>query len=241
MGRQERSGQWATLSRDGYKAAQESECRELLKILRERAVALSSRRYTCGNPIHQEEERGNSLYVLVEGVVKLFGSYSGGRNFVSLVGPWEFFGHLDLAKEPVERAYYAEAITDCEVVKVPKIFVERAMRQQPEVALKLITLQQIRLAQYEELLLGCLLPRKTEVRLANLLMILVQKFGGHPGTDRLTIGLRMTHQDLAEMVASTRESVSNNLSALRNRKMIEMARGNIKILNPEGLTKLGRF
>src|SRR5215203_6254449 len=100
--------------------------------------------------------------------------------------------------------------------------------------------QQIRLAQYEELL-GCLLPRKTEVRLANLLMILVHKFGGHSGTDRLTIGLRLSHQDLAEMVASTRESVSNNLSALRNRKMIEMARGNIKILNPEGLTKLGRF
>ena len=43
------------------------------------------------------------------------------------------------------------------------------------------------------------------------------------------------------MVACTRESVSNKLNELRNRKMIEMARGNIMILNPEGLTKIGRL
>lgn len=229
----------ATLPRAGYGAVQESECRGLLKLLRDRVIALSSQRYTCGNPIYQEGERGNALHVLVEGVVKLYEGYSGSRNFVFLVGPWEIFGHLVSAKEPVERAY-AKAVTDCEVVKVPMIFVERAMRRQPEVTLKLMTLQEIRLVQYEDLL-GCLLPRKTEARLANLLMILVQKFGEHPNIGQPTIGLQLTRQDLAEMVASTRESVTKTLNDLRNRKMIEIAKGRIVVLNPEELAKIGRL
>jgi CRP/FNR family transcriptional regulator, global nitrogen regulator len=172
-------------------------------------------------------------------VVKLSEAYSGSRNFVFLVGPWEIFGHLVLAKGPVERAY-AKAVTDCKVVKVPKVFVERAMRRQPEVALKLMTLQEIRLVQYEDLL-GCLLPRKREARLANLLIILVQKFGDYPNIGQPTIGLQLPRQDLAEMVASTRESVTKTLNDLRNRKMIEIAGGRIVVSNPEELAKIGRF
>ncbi len=229
----------AALPWAGYRVIQESECRELLKLLRERAVALSSRRYACGNPVYQEGERGKALYVLVEGVVKLFGNYFGSRNFVFLVGPWEIFGHLLPAKESAKRIY-AEAVTDCEVVKVPKIFVERALRQQPEVALKLMTLQETRLVQYEELL-GCLLPRKTKARLANLLMILAKKFGEYSDAGQPTIGLRLTRRDLAEMVASTHESVTKALNDLRNRKMIEMAEGRIVILAPEELEKISRL
>lgn len=156
-----------------------------------------------------------------------------------LIGPWEIFGHLVLAKEPVERAY-ANAVTDCKVIKVPKIFVERAMRLQPEVALKLMTLQEIRLVQYEDLL-GCLLPRKTEARLANLLIILVQKFGEYPNIDQPTIGLQLTRQNLAEMVASTRESVTKTLNDLHNRKIIEIARGRIMVLNLKELARIGRL
>jgi CRP-like cAMP-binding protein len=54
--------------------------------------------------------------------------------------------------------------------------IERAIRQEPRVALKMMTLLELRLVQYEELV-KCLLPRETEVRLANLLPILAQKFG----------------------------------------------------------------
>jgi hypothetical protein len=53
---------------------------------------------------------------------------------------------------------------------------ERAIRREPLVAFKMMTLLELRLEQYEELV-KCLLPRETEVRLANLLPILAQKFG----------------------------------------------------------------
>lgn len=225
-------------SRTEYGAVQVDECRELLKTFREKVMVLADRRYACEDLIYRKGEHGNALYVVTEGVVKLSGSYSGGRNFMFLLGPWDIFGHLGAAKEPVRRVH-AEAFTGCQVVKVPKVFMERAVRRQPEVALRLMTLQNIRLVQYEELL-GCLLSRRTEARLANLLSILAQKFGEHSDVGRTTIGLWLTHRDLAEMVASSRESITKTLNDLRNRKMIGVKGGHITILNPQELAKIGR-
>ena len=121
----------------------------------------------------------------------------------------------------------AEAVTECEVTKVPKVFVERAIRREPLVAFKLMTLLELRLVQYEELV-KCLWPRETEVRLANLLPILAQKFG-EKRDGAVTIDLRLTHQDLAAMVASTRESVTKVLNEMRNRDLIEIESGRITL------------
>jgi CRP/FNR family transcriptional regulator len=122
------------------------------------------------------------------------------------------------------------------VTKVPKIFVERAVRQEPRAAFKLMTLLELRLVQYEELV-KCLLPRETEVRLANLLPLLAQKFGQRRD-GLVTIDLRLTHQDLAAMVASTRESVTKVLNEMRNRDVIEVEAGRITLKDPATLAVL---
>src|SRR5215207_6119523 len=104
-------------------------------------------------------------YVLKSGVVKLFRPYSGSKEAtLRLLKPWDIFGHLAFVGEARQRAY-AEAVTECRVTKVPKIFMERAIRREPQAALKMMTLLELRLVQYEELV-KCLLPRETEVRLA---------------------------------------------------------------------------
>jgi CRP/FNR family transcriptional regulator len=90
--------------------------------------------------------------------------------------------------------------------------------------------------QYEELV-KCLLPRETEVRLANLLPLLAQKFG-QSRDGLVTIDLRLTHQDLAAMVASTRESVTKVLNEMRNRDVIEVEAGRITLKDPAALVVL---
>nr|MBA2534783.1 Crp/Fnr family transcriptional regulator [Rubrobacter sp.] len=105
-------------------------------------------------------------------------------------------------------------------------------------AFKLMTLLELRLVQYEELV-QCLLPRETEVRLANLLPLLAQKFG-QSRNGIVTIELRLTHQDLAAMVASTRESVTKVLNEMRNRDVIEVDSGRITLKDTRTLTELSR-
>jgi CRP/FNR family transcriptional regulator len=219
-----------------YTRLQEEECRSLLRLLEEMGIATADRNYAPGDAVYREGEYGDALYVLVSGVMKLFRPYSGSKEAtLRLLKDWDIFGHLAFAGEARQRAY-AEAVTDCVVTKVPKIFVERAVRQEPRVAFKIMTLLELRLVQYEELV-KCLLPRETEVRLANLLPILAQKFG-----DRrdgvVTIDLRLTHQDLAAMVASTRESVTKVLNEMRGRGLIEVEAGRITLKDWRALAAL---
>src|SRR5919107_3069941 len=221
-----------------YTRLQEEECRSLLRLLEEMGIATANRTYQPGDAIYNEGAYGDALYVLISGVVKLFRPYSGSKEAtLRLLKSWDIFGHLAFAGEARQRAY-AEAVTDCVVTKVPKVFVERAVRQEPRVAFKIMTLLELRLVQYEELV-KCLLPRETEVRLANLLPLLAQKFGERRD-GVVTIDLRLTHQDLAAMVASTRESVTKVLNEMRHRDLIEIEAGRITLKDSRALAELSR-
>lgn len=223
-----------------YGEVQEQECRELLAILQDMGITSADRVYQPGDAIYNEGEYGDALYVLISGVVKLFRPYSGSKEAtLRLLKPWDIFGHLAFAGEARQRAY-AEAVTECKVTKVPKVFMERAIRRDPRAALKMMTLLELRLVQYEELV-KCLLPRETEVRLANLLPILASKFGERDKDGRgIIIDLRLTHQDLAAMVASTRESVTKVLNDMRNRGVVEIVGGRITLKDYAALTRLSR-
>lgn len=222
-----------------YTRLQEEECRELLRIFDRIGVATAERVYSAGDAIYREGEYGDGLYILTSGVLKLFRPYSGSKEAtLRLLKPWDIFGHLAFAGEAKQQAY-AEAVTECKVVKAPKIFVERAIRQEPQVALKIMTLFELRLVQYEELI-RCLLPRETEVRLANLLPLLAHKFGEGDGDGGIAIDLRLTHQDLAAMVASTRESVTKVLNEMRSSNVIEVRSGRITLKDSRALEALGR-
>lgn len=221
------------------KELQEQECRGLLGLLQGLGVASADRTYFPGDAIYREGEYGDALYILTSGVVKLFSPYSGTKEAtLRLLRPWDIFGHLAFAGETVQLAY-AEAVTESKITKVPKVFIERAVRQDHQVALKVMTLLELRLVQYEELV-KCLLPRETEVRIANLLPILSRKFGEEAAGGAVTIDLRLTHQDLAAMVASTRESVTKVLNELRNRDVIAIESGRITLKDHQALGELSK-
>lgn len=226
----------ASFSHAGLDESRERECWSLLGRLREMGVVTPARRYEAGQSIFLEGEPGDGLYVLSGGIAKLCKSYSGVKEVaLRLVGPWEVFG--DLAPgAPVVQGAGARAFTDCEVIKVPKIFVERATKTDRRVASGLLTILGLEVAHQKELV-GCLLPRTTDARLAILLPLLARRFGEDAGG---TVVLpRLTHMDLASMVATTRESVTAALRSLRQRELIQTEGQIISILKPDELEALG--
>lgn len=220
-----------------YTRLQEQECKELLRLFDELGIATAERVYAPGDAIYREGEYGDGLYILTSGVLKLFRTYSGTKEAtLRLLNHWDVFGHLAFEGETKQRAY-AEAVTECRVTKAPKVFVERAIRRDARVALTIMTLFELRLVQYEELV-KCLLPRETEVRMANLLPLLAQKFGKAEEDGAVAIDLRLTHQDLAAMVASTRESVTKVLNDFRSRDLIVVQSGRVTLKDEAGLEEI---
>ena len=221
---------------------QEQECGRLLAALEESEMPLVRLCYGGGYGIHGGADAERTIYVLTGGVAKLFVSYrahAGSKDATFLLlGPGEVFGY-PLFVERRSGRVRAEAFTGCEVVKIPGAFLERTMRRRPEVALEVVSLLERRLVEYEELV-GCLLSRRTDVRLARVLPVLARKFGERAGDGSVAIGLRLTRIDLAQMTASTRESVTAAVIRLRRKGILAIESERIVLLDLERLAEIGR-
>jgi len=91
-----------------------------------------------------------------------------------------------------------------------------------------------RLRQSDEVI-ESLLHREVSVRLATLLLNLSDRFGEDNGAGTV-LDVHLTHQDLANMIASTREAVSKVMSEFQREGYIETRNRKI-IIRP----KLGKI
>jgi CRP-like cAMP-binding protein len=89
-----------------------------------------------------------------------------------------------------------------------------------------------------EAALGRLLDREVDRRLAFLFLELAERFGEEDGMGK-TLGVRLRHQDLACLVACTREAVSKAIGEFRDVGLIETPRPRaIRVLDEPTLRKL---
>lgn len=200
------------------------------------------RGYEAGRSIFLQDSHGDGLYLLKSGMARLSRTYSNGkRATLRIVGEWEVFGDFapGASGDSVVQEADAEAMTDCRVVKLPRLFIERATGNSHETSTTLNALLGLELA-YRTRLLGYLLPRATEARLAVLLPILALQLGASDGEEDGMLLPRLTHQDLAEITAATRESVTSSLMELRRRGLIQVEHGRIRVLSTDLLAERGR-
>jgi CRP/FNR family transcriptional regulator, global nitrogen regulator len=144
------------------------------------------------------------------------------------------FGKLNLV-EGRWQDVFAEAVTEARVASIQKAALERVIKRDPEFALKLFSSLSERLRQSDEVI-ESLLHREVSTRLATLLLNLGERFG-EDGQAGVLIGVRLTHQELANMIASTREAVSKVMSELQRDGVIESRSRRVAILDRDALAK----
>ena len=98
--------------------------------------------------------------------------------------------------------------------------VEPDLKRRPEFALNLFSSFSERLRQFEETIEG-LVEREISTRLATLLSHLGDRFGEPYGSGTI-LKVRLTHQELANMIFSTREAVSKEMSVFQRAGLIEV-------------------
>lgn len=225
----------------GAVPAGEEACRQLLGALREMGIATKELRYGAGEVVYVGAEPDDGLYVLVDGAIRVHAPVSADRKraVLRLISPWETFGRPWTMRDPRDDdGAVAEALVGCRIEKVPRVFVRRAALARPDAALALATLLEERLAAEEEFA-RCLLPRGTRHRLARLLPLLDAKFGEDAGQHgERSIPLPLTRGRLAEMISSTRESVTKAMIELREEGLVRMEQGRLSLPDPHGLAAI---
>jgi CRP/FNR family transcriptional regulator len=191
-----------------------------------------------GELIYSPFDRGEALFLLENGRVRLFRSANDGRQVtLAMLDPGASFGQISVLDEPLHDAY-AEAMADC-VVRVLRVAdLERSIADHPRVALNLMRSLSERLRTAEDQI-EALAFHPVPARLAGKLLELMDRYG-RVTPNGIRIDERFTHMQLAEMIGTSRETLTKVLNELREEGLLDVRDRLIWILDPDGLERLGR-
>jgi CRP/FNR family transcriptional regulator len=191
------------------------------------SVRVAERRYAAKDTIFAPGDPDGQLYFLLEGTVRLYKIYGGHKEAtVGLLNNGGVFGELGL-DEGSRQSVFAEAVTGVRVAVVRKSILTEMIKRRPEFAIKLLSSFSERLRQSDEMI-ESLLDREVSARLATLLSHLGDRFGEATGSGTI-LKVRLTHQDLANMIVSTREAVSKVMSEFQREGIIEVRNRTISV------------
>ena len=192
-------------------------------LLREVARRGGVRSFAANTVLVTEDDRSDALYVILSGRVKAYGAADDGREVVyATQGPGEYFGEMTLDGGPRSASVITLEPTSCAVV--PGAEVRDFVATHPDFALHLVK-KLIRLARASTEHVKSLALEDVYGRITRLLKKLAREEEGV-----LMLPEKMTQQDIAERVGSSREMVSRVFKPLLEGGYVEMRAGRIAIL-----------
>ncbi len=189
----------------------------------------AQRRYRRGALLIQEGDTGDSLYIVLEGKLRAFLSDENGKELtLGVYGPLEYVGEMSLDGGPRSAHVEASAPTVCSVVSRDQLLIY--ISEQPEFAFELMgrLIRRARLATESARSVALIDVYGRLVRLLN------QYLGDAPEplTQERRLRERMTHQQMAQHLACSREMVSRLLKDLETGGYISVRDRWIWILKP---------
>ena len=174
-----------------------------------RAIAAGGvvRTFPRNTVLINEGDRGDTLYVILSGRVKVFSSNEAGREFViDFQGPGEYVGEMMLDGEPRSASVTTVEQTTCAVVSRAQF--REFILAHPDFAMHLIErlIHRVRVTTGN---LKSLALSDVYGRLARLLNALVQDVDG-----RLVVPEKLTQQDIADRVGASRDMVGKLMKDL---------------------------
>jgi len=180
------------------------------------------RSYPKNSVILFEDDPGDALYVVAEGQVKVVLIGEDGREVIlSVMGAGEFFGEMALIDDE-PRSAHVIAMEDSTLVVLRREDFQPILAQTPVIALALLKELSRRLRRVDEKV-GSLVLLDVNGRVAQLLLELADEAGGE------RIRRRLTHHTIAQMIGSSRETVSRTMRDLVDKGLIAVSRKDILI------------
>ena len=190
-----------------------------------KSIARATTIFAKGDP-------GSSLFAICNGTVRITVPSVDGHDAVfNLIGKGDIFGEIALL-DGRPRTADAIAISDCELFVIERRDFLPLVREEPEIALKLIEILCGRLRQTTEQaenLMFLPLPG----RLAKALLRLSDGV-----RDALERKVAVTQKDLGNIIGMSRESTNRQLRMWEQQKWVRLERGGIIIMSAKALERV---
>lgn len=180
-----------------------------------------------GRILYRPGETNAALFLLKKGRVQVTRETEDGKRLVSAVlSPGTFFGEMALVGQRFPQDSTAEALEDALVCVLSRHDLERFILEHPKVGLRFLEQVSARLVETEAIVEDFAF-KSVPARLAGTLLRLAE------AAPEQTV--HVSHQELADMIASYRETVTLILNQFRDQGLVELGRRAIRVVDREGL------
>ena len=177
------------------------------------------------------------MYVIAKGRLKAITAGAEGRQAaLSIMGPGEVFGEVALLDgEP--RSATITALEPCELIILNRNGFYHFLERNPSAAIGLLQVLARRLRRLSERVEDSTFL-EIPGRLAKALVRLAQRYGRDVG-DGTRIELKLSQQELGDLVGATRESVNKQLRAWQSDGLLEQEKGRVILKDVEAFEMMG--
>ena len=192
--------------------------------------------YPKGHVIFADGDISDRVYMIESGWVKIYRLSADGRRVTvgSIRSPGEMMALAETLLG-VERTCFAGAISNVSMVVMTKQQFESLLAQHPFMAIKVAKLLGARMREAEAIIHE-MVCWQAPGRLALMLMKMGEKMGEHT-KNGIQINLHLTHEEIASMVGTSRQTVTSLLNTFKQERSITYEGRVIKIVNPDKLAK----
>ncbi|TQS45282.1 Crp/Fnr family transcriptional regulator [Cryptosporangium phraense] len=185
--------------------------------------------------VFSEGDAGESLYIVLEGKIKLLRRSPDGREGVlALMGPSDLLGELAVF-DPGPRTATAVVVSDARLAQMHRDQLRPWIAEHPAVGRQLLQVLARRLRRTGDHQAD-LIFTDVSGRLAKTLLELARRFGV-PERDSVRVYHDLTQDELAQLVGASRETVNKSLSDFATRGWIRLESKQVVILNRERLVQ----
>lgn len=191
------------------------------------------RRLTAGERLFARGDAADGLYCVVEGALRVSGTAASGKEALLLyLEPPNWFGEIAIF-DGGPRTHDAWAADACTVLHVPQAALYALLDAQPRYwrELALLLADKLRLT-FVALEAMALMPAPERLR-QRLAMIIDGYGAGRPGAPAPLI--RIPQEELAQMVALSRQTTNQILKELEAQGVLRLRRGGIEVLDAAAL------
>lgn len=195
----------------------------------------TQRKFKKGEYIYIPNEQADCMYLISEGRVKIGAYGNAGKEITkAILNEGEVFGELSLIGESKRRdfAYAMELTTVC-IITVAEM--KSLMREYSGLQLFIMKIMGNRVLEMEQRL-ESLVFRDSRTRIVEYLLNLAKKKGQRVGYETV-VRRFLTHQEIANLTATSRQTVTTVLNELRTKNIITFNRKRLLIRDLELLTK----
>jgi len=180
-----------------------------------------------GRILYAPGDRSEALFMLKKGRVRIYRVTPDGWEFtLAVVDAGTMFGEMALTAQRLREAY-AEATEPSDICVLRNADLERLVRANPEVGLRMMRVLSERLRACETRLEDIGL-KDVPARLASLVLQLAES-EGVVTPEGPKIHTRYTHRQLATMIGSSRETITRAFTKLQRTGAVELRRRHIYI------------